>query len=616
MKRKAEQAAEGPIAKAAKHADQNVRKNESRSDEADPGAAHIPDTGQEEGAAGKEQRRDSEEAEASTDSLADAGKQNILQTNEALADDREPSRRKRQGNEEVEAQTPRHEPKPNAKGKEHPRRKKHAAENPAETPVEPAQELLDQLVVAAELRRSIQHRTKQYQDTRGAARVKLVTVLLQRRLSEHLHRLCQLAIIPSMSSEPSLEPIPEDWFSLMKSLHDAQGTTIRHATSTTDVQEEIIKLLNSIDADFVRRTSVLIDASDDDPWPEEAAELEEEIGRTYGRLEDLEERLAGLTAQLDDLRNRETALREVALEQADSVLVGAGLLEALEEPAAEGDAPDQQHRPSAESAARSEQNARRPSDPPDVPPARPAWNARTERYPPDEEGRTARRNMPDKGWRKRSASMPNLRDRLKADTLADMHQAERAWSQASRDFHNTRTRYPTRLQEFLEAREEGAVKGTKTEFDAQYYIARGKANRKYAKAESDYEHARKAAQMVGALPERLVSSDFADRVDDGYLDSELALDEIQRMDAAAIDRWRRDEKQKEIENESDWLSELVSVDPADRSIAAESSESQDRYAGAKRQKLLDRWRVEQEGHRLREENRRQDRMRAGSEGSA
>ncbi|KAK5123640.1 hypothetical protein LTR85_002678 [Meristemomyces frigidus] len=190
--------------------------------------------------------------------------------------------------------------------------------------------------------------------------------------------------------------------------------------------------------------------------------------------------------------------------------------------------------------------------------------------------------------------MPNLRDRIKADTLADMQEAKKAWSNASREFHHTRKTYPADLLEFLEARDEGAVKGTRTEFDAQYFIARGKANRRLAKAESEYEHARKAAQMVGALPERLVTSDFADRVDDGYRDSEVALDEVQRMDTAAIEKWRRDEGQKDIENESDWLSELMERDQGGRSIAAESSGSQGRYADGRQKKLIDRWRVEQE----------------------
>ncbi|KAK5124845.1 hypothetical protein LTR85_001035 [Meristemomyces frigidus] len=135
----------------------------------------------------------------------------------------------------------------------------------------------------------------------------------------------------------------------------------------------------------------------------------------------------------------------------------------------------------------------------------------------------------------------------------------------------------------------------------------------------NHEHARKAAQRVGALNEALVTSDFRDRSDDGYLDDDDA-DLIRGVNSAAIERWRKDERQKDIVSEAGWDAEEVrrnlAAEPlAASSIAAESSCSQARYSNGKRKKLIDRWRGEQEDNRMREEARKEKAMQADVDGA-
>ncbi|KAK4549527.1 hypothetical protein LTR36_006524 [Oleoguttula mirabilis] len=213
----------------------------------------------------------------------------------------------------------------------------------------------------------------------------------------------------------------------------------------------------------------------------------------------------------------------------------------------------------------------------------------------------------------------SFRRQIQTDMRDQLDKAQRVWSEASRAFRETRRQYSSGLREFLEICEEGGIEGTRTEFDARYFLNRGGANRRLAKAQSEYEHARKAAQTVGALPENLITSDFGDRSDDGYLHDDVA-DHIRRTDPGIIEKWRNDERQKDIGSEAGWEAEGFQHGSTDNphtadSIAAESSYSQERYSTDRRKKLIDKWGTEQDEHRETEDGRRQKAMRADVDGA-
>lgn len=577
MKRKATQEAGGPIAKAVKTAEPSVQsevQNPGNSIRKAPpmrGAAVMNKkrTGQ--------QQEDSMEAESLARYVRNAAESGSDSGNNLM-----------EAGQSKETTTPQGEVPRN---QELPAEELEAADRLARV----ADDLLRELILAVELRRAIQLRAQQLRDTHDD----MTANILDAKLSERWRRLSELAVIPLMSSERSLGPLPPMWFIKMMALHDAQQKTIVQNKSTTEVQSEIASVLVSIDADIVLRTSILLRAPEDDPWPAAATHIDEKIAQTYEAVATLEDKHDLLADELGDLRNEETALANEALDEAESVLVKTGLL--WETPQTRGRY--ELDGRVASSAGMDEQHVRTYQRSFDVPPAQAARYDHADRYPP-ERGSFNDRDHSDSWRRHRSASRPCLRDMIKAEKLNDLDHAARACSVASYEFHNVRRTYAHRLQDFLDACQQGNTQGSRTEFDAEYFLARAKAKRRVVKAESEFEHTKKAAQMVGALSERLVTSNFGDRIDDGYMDSELDVD-VARLDKPTIERWRSDERQNDIEHEQKWEAEVTDTDPAAKSIAAESSATQDRYALGKCKKLIERWKAEQEEHRARERFRKQ-----------
>ena len=192
---------------------------------------------------------------------------------------------------------------------------------------------------------------------------------------------------------------------------------------------------------------------------------------------------------------------------------------------------------------------------------------------------------------------PDMRQIVQNGRQRELRDARRAWSEASKDFRRVRKEYDGKLADFLESKEKGSVVGTKTDFDAGYYIARKELTHKLVLAEDRFERAKNTAQQVGVLPLNEQTSDFAHHLDDGYASAEVEA-YMETTDKDWIERWRQDEAQGQIElDEGRWTVEEVSQDADARTIGPGSSVSQDRYDIGKRKKLIDRWKTQQEDSR-------------------
>ncbi|KAK5123641.1 hypothetical protein LTR85_002679 [Meristemomyces frigidus] len=314
MKRKADQAVEGPTAKATKLVHQTSQRDESRLsgyDQNTPRSDVISAEGQ---ARGKRLPANKQEAEWQADNDVRAKHDERRTETNRIDEASEKGRNRKEGkkahvDEFSLLEKPGSQPKADVKtGNLANGRKPHPVKQ-TDKPVEPAQELIDQLVLATELRRDIRRRRVQ----QGAVENKPVMKFLVERLSTLLRRLSQLATVPSISSEPSLQPLPAAWFSAMKRFHQAQKHTVRHNKSVDQARDEISEALEHIEADMIERTSVLLDSTDDDPWPYEAAELDEKINKGYDGLAEAEETYSRLTQELEAYSEAEATIGEKLL---------------------------------------------------------------------------------------------------------------------------------------------------------------------------------------------------------------------------------------------------------------------------------------------------------------
>ncbi|KAI7485806.1 hypothetical protein KC351_g3718 [Hortaea werneckii] len=198
---------------------------------------------------------------------------------------------------------------------------------------------------------------------------------------------------------------------------------------------------------------------------------------------------------------------------------------------------------------------------------------------------------------------PSQRDLIRQQCRREPDNAKRDMSEASRDFDRLRDGYDMRLKDFYNDRDNGRVTGTKTDFDADYFLARNDTNQRLALAEDRLYRAKRIAQDAGVLPALEQSSNFADRSDDGCQEEERLA--IALLDRDRVERWRRDEAQKEIEPVGvAWESRLVDHSPDRGSIAAISSRSQDRYDTSRRSKLIAQWKKQQgEGFAVEDQRR-------------
>ena len=181
-------------------------------------------------------------------------------------------------------------------------------------------------------------------------------------------------------------------------------------------------------------------------------------------------------------------------------------------------------------------------------------------------------------------------------------------SEASRAFHRVRDEYKVKLAEFLQSSKRGGVSGTRTEFDGRYFLARGRANRRYRMAEEEFEATVREAKSVGAIEgfegkalevEEMEEIDEGERDDEprggdegvgqGSFDLDAYLANLQRE---GIEAWRRDPAQREIASEGGWEDMLSLPGQKTESLAGLSGCSLEWATGEDRV-AIDEW----EAHR-------------------
>ncbi|KAI7271008.1 hypothetical protein KC343_g356 [Hortaea werneckii] len=364
-----------------------------------------------------------------------------------------------------------------------------------------------------------------------------------------------------LAGERRLMMLPPAWFTDLQYLQQHQSLIRRAEHELSCLETELEKLHLTLSGQLSERTRRLLKPSKEAVSPAEVEALRIEIEETTRSIQNCHLKKIARQHRLTSLLDESDEDGERLLEIADSNLVPTDLL------IAEQDG----HR----------EKAYRDSD----------------RERDDE---TSQPHLHNQAFDKRG-QYENPEDHLailQDESSRYLAEAKRAFSQASKAFRNVRETYDKRYEFFRNDVEAGRIiHGTKTSFDAEYFLERNRLNRRLTAAEEQWWAARKDAQRTGALPLAHHTSDFADRSDDGHTSREIEA-YIASFDMERIERWRSDGAQKDIEqDESKWEPGLPDYEAEIASVAVISSTSQDRYDTSRRSKLIARWRKEQEDTR-------------------
>ncbi|KAI6912523.1 hypothetical protein KC318_g1935 [Hortaea werneckii] len=369
--------------------------------------------------------------------------------------------------------------------------------------------------------------------------------------------------------------LPTEWFTDFQYLQQHQSLIRRAEQELSSLATQIEQLYATLSGQLSERTRRLLKPSKETMASAGLETLQKEIEETSRSIQSCHLEKIASQHRLTSLLDESDDDGERLLEAADSNLVANGLLIAEQDGRQE----------------RSHQNGDRGRE---------------------EKSGSQQNNEPSQSHPRNQASDNHVQYEKPEDHLAILQdessrylaEAKRAFSQASKAFHNVRETYDKRYEFFRSEVEAGRIiHGTKTSFDAEYFLDRNRLNRRLTVAEEQWWAARKDAQRTGALPRALHTSDFADRSDDGHTPQQIEA-YIASFDMGRIERWRSDGAQKEIEqDESKWEPGLPDYKAELASVAAHSSTSQDRYDTSRRSKLIARWHKEQEDTRKIEQKR-------------
>lgn len=408
--------------------------------------------------------------------------------------------------------------------------------------------------------------------------------LLQSQQIPRLHELAK-GVNTDLATNPMLRMLPVYWFTDdMKTIKRHQRIAAGTKEAQRNVEVELAMLAEQEEALIMKRTDLLLAERASTSTPPHFSDLDNDIKALQVSTRSSLDEHSTLQERLDAAVQKERNAWYRALKTADDALVEAGLL--------------QKFVGSEVPPGRGADRLRSPHPLQNSPDKR-----RGHQAPNMTHGLQKRRSMTEVGPR---MGLPKMRTMIQDRKRLNMEAAKRAWSEASRDFRLVREEYDEQLAGFLRGVEQGDVSGTKTEFDADYFLAMNESNHRLALAQDSFERTKKAAQGIGALPLHQQTSDFGDQPDDISPDATFL---VLWVDRETIEKWRRHEEQKLIElDESKWVAVEADGESDAVSIAAESSRSQDRYDTGRRQKLIKRWQAEQEEHRLREGRRRKEKI--------
>ncbi|KAI7341182.1 hypothetical protein KC315_g306 [Hortaea werneckii] len=372
---------------------------------------------------------------------------------------------------------------------------------------------------------------------------------------------------PGMAQDPELDLFPIDWLMGFTDLPRSQTTTALLSEELYQAKAELANLRDRRESAIRKRVQSQLKARETMQGSERIRALASEHLVELKAIDDLLYKSLGRfrSAQREYQQARRILLEvsEETLAAADQALVAAGFLE----------------HPREDTVHSEQRNVEQLSAQDDTAKAR----------QPDHSRHTTDGNHPASPP---AFHPPSQRDLIRQQCRRELDNAKRDMSEASRDFDRLRDGYDMRLKDFYNDRDRGRVTGTKTDFDAAYFLARNDTNQRLALAEDRLHRAKRVAQDAGVLPAIEQTSNFADRSDDGCQEEERVV--IALLDRDRIEHWRRDEAQKKIEPEGDaWESRLVDNSPEHGSVSAISSRSQDRYDTSRKSKLIARWKKQQ-----------------------
>ncbi|KAI6842009.1 hypothetical protein KC340_g2148 [Hortaea werneckii] len=386
-----------------------------------------------------------------------------------------------------------------------------------------------------------------------------------------------------LAGKDELMMLSTDWLTQLKSLQNCQRPIQNIESELEQIESQLEGVFARFSQLLTKRTKSILELAKESSAKDELELHQGEIEEMLESIKEYHARQMSLRDELADLMAQNDAVGERLIKAADSQLVSAGLL-----------ATEQEEYHSDHTTARQDNSKA---------------SKRRATLRQDKEGFRSRRHNQTSNSVVQDDGPEDLLAVLQDESSRDLAEAKRAFSQASKAFHNVRETYDERYEIFQNEVEAGRLRGTKTLFDAEYFLERNRLNRRLNVAEEHWWAARKDAQRTGALPRALHTSDFADRSDDGHTPQQIEA-YVASFDMARIERWRLDGAQKDIElDESKWGQGLPEHEAELASVAALSSTSQDRYDTSRRSKLIARWHKEQEDTRKVEQKRWRNTMK-------
>ena len=148
-----------------------------------------------------------------------------------------------------------------------------------------------------------------------------------KRTEAHTNRLVEIATGPEAAVKPYLGLLPRQWFSDVKKLQKSTETHTRLNIQLHQCQTNLDQAADAFDATISTLHTVL-DAPDDDRWPQAAEQLEQEISAAND-LDKIDANVALAQADVDDARLDEEAAIQSILRMAEAALVKIGLMRPL-----------------------------------------------------------------------------------------------------------------------------------------------------------------------------------------------------------------------------------------------------------------------------------------------
>ena len=209
-----------------------------------------------------------------------------------------------------------------------------------------------------------------------------------------------------------------------------------------------------------------------------------------------------------------------------------------------------------------------------------------------------------------SGNMVSIHDEIKHSYKTQIAEARRTLHAARNAFNEVRNRYSERLNTFHKSKANGEIQDSRTDFDLNYFVVHGNANRKIVQAEAQLDDLWDVARGVGALEVEEITSNFRTRSDDGYAES-VVQEDARRTDVEKVQAWIRDTEDtdgqttRNVEEAAPLPSaENMDDEDIDGSVSVHSSCTLNRYAGGRHKKKIDGWKKRQEKARQEADKRR------------